>query len=367
MGIQSFNNWNQLNERLINNSDDVKQLQKMLIDMGYSLPKYGVDGIYGQETKAAVRSLQNNLIKQGFELPEHGADGYWGEETQDALNRSKLKTTSHKPPGSDSKKEVIDGAGKSAKSEIDKQKDYENVLTLNNGTISHSYSGQAARNIDTIIEAGKKYGITNPNTLVGVLSIVGKESGFVPKKELSYYRTGPNALKNAGLWGRLVNQGYTEKDFYPINKQDKDTFDNWFWEAVYGYKTAKGKELGNTEPGDGSKYRGRGFNQLTGRDNYAQIGNEIGKDLVNNPDLVNDISVASEVLFTFLKNEINNKRVKGGLNGFTNVDDAVKNIARANAGWGNGYESSNVLNAIARSKEIQSNFDINIDSDSYVA
>jgi len=358
MVIQSFNNWNQLNEALINNSDDVKQLQMMLIDMGYSLPKHGADGVYGEETKAAVRSLQNNLIKQGFQLPKYGADGYWGEETQDALNRYKLKTTSHKPPGSDSKKEVIDGAEKSANSNLDKQKDSKNKVTVTDGNISHSYSGKAAKNIDKIIEAGKKYGITNPNTLVGVLSIVGKESEFIPQKEQSYYRTRPNALKNAGLWSRLVNQGYTEKDFYPINKQDKDTFDNWFWEAVYGYKTAKGKELGNIEPGDGYKYRGRGFNQLTGKSNYRSIGKEIGKDLVNNPDLVNDVSIAAEVLFTFLKSAITDKRVKGGLNGFTSVENAVKNIARANAGWGNDYDSGVVKWAIDNANKIKPNFDI---------
>lgn len=48
---------------------------------------------------------------------------------------------------------------------------------------------------------------------------------------------------------------------------------------------AKAHELGNTQPGDGFKYRGAGPLQLTGKANFKRYGDRLGLDLVNNPDL----------------------------------------------------------------------------------
>ena len=43
--------------------------------------------------------------------------------------------------------------------------------------------------------------------------------------------------------------------------------------------------LGNNQPGDGPRFKGRGYIQLTGRWNYGHYGKMIGVDLVNNPQL----------------------------------------------------------------------------------
>lgn len=45
------------------------------------------------------------------------------------------------------------------------------------------------------------------------------------------------------------------------------------------------RDLGNTQPGDGERFKGRGYIQLTGRANYAAAGRALGLDLVNNPEL----------------------------------------------------------------------------------
>lgn len=45
-------------------------------------------------------------------------------------------------------------------------------------------------------------------------------------------------------------------------------------------------DLGNTSPGDGVKYKGRGYPQITGKNNYAQISKDLGIDFVSNPELL---------------------------------------------------------------------------------
>ena len=61
--------------------------------------------------------------------------------------------------------------------------------------------------------------------------------------------------------------------------------------------------LGNTQPGDGPRFKGRGYVQLTGRDNYTKVGMQIGADLISNPDLANDPGTAGKILAQFLKNK----------------------------------------------------------------
>ena len=63
------------------------------------------------------------------------------------------------------------------------------------------------------------------------------------------------------------------------------------------------RDLGNQGQPDGERYKGRGFIQLTGRDNYKKHGQAIGQDLVNNPDLANDPAIAAKLLASFLKNK----------------------------------------------------------------
>lgn len=61
-------------------------------------------------------------------------------------------------------------------------------------------------------------------------------------------------------------------------------------------KPALAKTLGNTQRFDGSKYCGRGFVQLTGRRNYTHWAQQLGIDLVNDPDLCLDAKHSTPIL-----------------------------------------------------------------------
>jgi peptidoglycan hydrolase-like protein with peptidoglycan-binding domain len=65
------------------------------------------------------------------------------------------------------------------------------------------------------------------------------------------------------------------------------------------------KDLGNHGEGDGDRFKGRGFIQLTGRYNYQNYGKAIGlgDELVNNPDRANEPEIAAKLLAKFLKDK----------------------------------------------------------------
>jgi putative chitinase len=117
-----------------------------------------------------------------------------------------------------------------------------------------------------------------------------------------------------------------------IYNTDKTPFDK------YEPGTPVGLRLGNTEPGDGPRFKGRGFVQLTGRDNYTKIGGEVHVDLVGSPELANDAAIAGKILGQFLhdgeklirdalsKNDLAAARraVNGGSHGLKQFSDAYE-------------------------------------------
>jgi putative chitinase len=72
----------------------------------------------------------------------------------------------------------------------------------------------------------------------------------------------------------------------------------------YETGTAIGARLGNTQPGDGFRFRGRGFVQITGRRNYLVLGQKLnlGTRLVDEPELALDSAIAYRVMSLGMRN-----------------------------------------------------------------
>jgi predicted chitinase len=98
------------------------------------------------------------------------------------------------------------------------------------------------------------------------------------------------------------------------------------------------KDLGNTQPGDGKRYKGRGPIQLTGRANYKKYGDLLGLDLIDDPTIAATKEVGFRIAGQFWSlNGLNQladqqdfkqitKRINGGYNG---LDDRTKYYNRA--------------------------------------
>jgi hypothetical protein len=159
-------------------------------------------------------------------------------------------------------------------------------------------SQQVAANLTSIKDSLTTY----PKAIqIASMSVIMKESGGNPQSEdiagwcatdntriRSFFKTRVEHLSEAELTAAKAKG--------PV----------YFAELIYGTAADKkaGLGLGNTQPGDGWRFRGRGFNQLTGRAAYERIGKAIGVDLVNNPDLVNDPKIAAKVNAQYLKDNI---------------------------------------------------------------
>lgn len=132
---------------------------------------------------------------------------------------------------------------------------------------------------DALLNAAKIAGLTNPVELAMFLAQMDHESGgFKFLSENLNYK--PETLMK--VFGKYFKSG---TDAQAAASAGPEAIAN----RVYGGR------MGNTDPGDGFKYRGRGVIQLTGKANYAAAGQALGLDLINNPDLASDPDVAAKI------------------------------------------------------------------------
>jgi predicted chitinase len=154
-----------------------------------------------------------------------------------------------------------------------------------------------------------KQGITDNVLRAGIAAIVGGESGWIPHTETPYTHTSNDRIR------LIFKTAFAGKDDQFIDEVKADPV--VFFNYVYGPRGA-GNQLGNINPDDGYKFRGRGGAQLTGRSNYTKLGELTGLNLVDDPDLVNQPENSAAVTVGYMR-----WRYRGG--GWQAIKAAVGN------------------------------------------
>lgn len=162
---------------------------------------------------------------------------------------------------------------------------------------SHSHNAHHAAsyskgNGDFVLQAAQGAGITNAKELANFMGQMQVEShGFTKAHENLRY-SGQNVFK--ALHKRHPEMTQEDASAIAAGGPEKVA------EAIYGGR----RDLGNTEPGDGWKYHGRGFVQLTGRYNYERYGKALGLDLVNHPDLASEPANSAKSAVQYWKERV---------------------------------------------------------------
>ena len=176
--------------------------------------------------------------------------------------------------------------------------------------------------IEQIPDTAKKFNITNVLRLSHFLAQCAHESGnfSVVKENLNYSSDGLKKIFGKYFPGRL-NESYAHNPEKIANH-------------VYGGRMGNGNEAS----GDGYKYCGRGYIQLTGKDNYKAFDKLVEEDIISNPGLVATKYPLMSAAFFFNQNGLwvvcdrgatdqvvtaVTKRVNGGTNG---IEDRIKHF-----------------------------------------
>lgn len=146
-----------------------------------------------------------------------------------------------------------------------------------------------------------------------------------------------DALKEQGILSRpvliaaLATIGVETGVFAPIREIGGPAYFTKMYEGR--------KDLGNTQPGDGAKFSGKGFIQITGRANYRYFGQKLGIDLEKHPELALEPVTAAKILALYMKERgvataanscdwrAARKRVNGGYNGWSHFINLVQALS----------------------------------------
>jgi putative chitinase len=232
---------------------DVKNLQQQLKDLGFD--PNGVDGHFGPGTTTALKAFQQSKGLQ--------ADGVAGPNTLAALQSggdSPAVESTNTPPAGDSGSLNLGGlAGK-----------------VPDGVIAQ------------IPQAAQEFGITTNLRLAHFLAQCALESNnFTATVENLNYRA-----------ARLME--VFPKYFRGVDPAAYANNPEKIGNRVYANRMGNGDEAS----GDGFKFRGRGYIQLTGKNNYTSFSTFVGEDCVASPDLVATKYPLASAAFYFNSNNI---------------------------------------------------------------
>jgi predicted chitinase len=215
------------------------------------------------------------------------------------------------------------------------------------------------------LEDAKKSGVAVVAALssVGVTNVYAQKAILQTSAKESLIDVASNEFTAADYLATLNKRGYgyIQQSFPQIQPGKRLSkalgYDNGVPEELVRKKMAEGNDafydfmyggiMGNNQPGDGWKYRGRGLIAITGKSNYAKTSETLAKmgvnvDLVNNPDRLREPNIAYKAAVAYYINNLADGNVKKGLeklNSFKTQDEALREIIHATAGKGHKIES----------------------------
>ena len=126
---------------------------------------------------------------------------------------------------------------------------------------------------------------------------------------------GGGAFNESSLKAAMDKAGYTDQTeramFLAQMAHESGNFR--YDEEIHDGSNYEGRsDLGNTQPGDGKRYKGRGYIQLTGRANYRHYGNKLGFDLEGQPELAKRPDIAAAVAVGYWNERVNREAARKG-------------------------------------------------------
>ena len=206
-----------------------------------------------------------------------------GEVTEEAAPiTAEAETTEATTGGTGLMSRKLDSKGETPKPTGELIKEYSNDMFSVNGT-------RVTPIMDKVKEFAKKT-FSNPVAAAAFAATVEAEAGTGLVENSNYSRKAAEATSTnnpdrlAAIKAVYDNPEYQNpSNPNRLNAAGQEAFFNVYYNDAY---RDDGYRLGNTQEGDGWNFRGRGLIQITGRNNYRDLGNEIGVDLEENPDLL---------------------------------------------------------------------------------